>query len=247
MDKFKERLIMSKSNIAISTPLLRKDLEKSLNTSPIKGVAQGTRNIRKGMSGKRVVFFPSVKNKALMPCESRLEADNCLELEFNDSVLCYQTQPFTFNLGGRNSYTPDTLHKTINGDLVVREVKFSGSLEDPLLINRLQNISNALSADNVSFEIQTEQQLQIEPSISNYKLLYRCSHLKFESWEEKTAVQLIKNNDQDPSLKTARLRCDDEDIHPLIIDSLLKKGVLSYDKRQLLTPSSLIWINRSVA
>lgn len=216
-------------------------LHESLKTTPLKGVLQGSRRLTKGRSGKRIVFFPSRKNEALMPCESRLEADNCLDLEFDKSVESYRTQPFTINLGGNESYTPDSIHKDNLGSIIVREVKFSGALQQEKLIDRLARIRNIFDQEGFQFHVLTEKNLQLPPKINNYKYLYRCSHQKYDVMLINFAISILDRLPTPCSLQEFRDHCNRKSLPPLIADTLLFLGIASFDQNKALTPSSHIW------
>ncbi len=217
-------------------------LYESLETMPLKGVLQGSRTLTKGRSGKRIVFFPSRKNDALMPCESRLEADNCLELEFDRSVQLYRTQPFTINLGGSESYTPDSIHKDELGNIIVREVKFSGALQKENLVERLTRIRNIFEQEGFQFHILTEKNLQLPPRVDNYKFLYRCSHQKYDTMLLTHAIDILHKSPACCTLKKLRNQCNRSNLPPLIADALLFLGLALYDENKKLTSDSIIWM-----
>lgn len=225
----------------ISQFSLTHTLHESLKTTPLKGVLQGCRKLTKGRSGKRIVFFPSRKNDALMPCESRLEADNCLDLEFDKSVELYRTQPFTINLGGNESYTPDSIHINNLGSIIVREVKFSGALQNKKLIDRLARIRSILDQEGFSFHVLTEKHLQLPPKINNCKYLYRCSHQKYDAMLINFAISILDSLTTPCSLQEFREHCNRKSLPPLIADTLLYLGIASYDQNKALTPASYIW------
>lgn len=214
---------------------------ESLETIPQKGILQGIRKLTKGRSGKRIVFFPSRKNEGLMPCESRLEADNCLNLEFDHSVISYRTQPFTIDLGGNESYTPDSVHLDNLGSLYIREIKFSGALECKKLLARLERINTIFTKQGINFNVLTEKNLQLIPKLNNYKLLYRCSHQTFDKMLLDFALNLLEGLSTPCSLKTFRNKCNTHHLPPLIADTLLFLGLVLYDEQKELTQNSLIW------
>src|SRR5690606_9776099 len=105
----------------LNTNKFYKELAIIFDTPANKGVLQGHRKVNKSRSGLGVNFFPSLKNKAMMPCESKLERDSCLELEFNKSVIAYRVQPFTIQLSSSETYTPDSIQLNDLGGYIVRE------------------------------------------------------------------------------------------------------------------------------
>ncbi|MDH4874395.1 MULTISPECIES: TnsA endonuclease N-terminal domain-containing protein [unclassified Pseudomonas] len=73
-----------------------------------------SRNIESGHFGKHLVYFPSLKNCRQIVCESKLEADFCLLLEFDQNIISYHPQPITISTvvgDKKRRYTPDFLVK----------------------------------------------------------------------------------------------------------------------------------------
>jgi hypothetical protein len=196
-----------------------------LKKESLKGVMHGNRKLWKGITGKRIVFFPSIKNKGQMPCESRLEADNCLDLEFNNEIKSYRTQPFTIRLNKKDTYTPDTLHIDNLGSLTVREVKFSGALECNKLRIRLAKINSIFLKHGISFVVLTEKQLQQSPQIENRKYLYRCSHLHFHNLQLNQACDLLPSSPGTYTLEMFRSDSIKLGLESLIADKLLFTGM----------------------
>ncbi len=220
---------------------MKEKLNEIFNKENTKGVLQGDRKIRKGLTGKRVIFFPSSKNNALMPCESRLEAENCLAMEFDQSVQNYRSQPFTIRLSGKETYTPDSVQKCRQGNFSFREVKFSGSLESQKLIERLAKIKLILSSANYRFEVLTEQDLHNYPENENRKYLYRNTHLTFHYFQIQAAINLIPDDAEMYSLDRFRSDCSKLGLNPLSADWMILKGKVKYEKQKLLTGDSNIW------
>ncbi len=217
------------------------DLESLLNKESLKGVLQGNRKLWKGVTGKRIVFFPSIKNNAQMPCESRLEAANCIDLEFNNEVRSYRTQPFTIKLNKKDTYTPDTLHIDHLGSLTVREVKFSGALQCNELRIRLAKINSIFLKHGISFVVLTEKQLQTSPHVENRKFLYRCSHLHFHDFQLNQACELLPSSPSNYTLGLFRSDCKKLGLEPLIADKLLFTGMALYKQEKKLNSNSLVW------
>lgn len=216
-------------------------LPKFFSVSPDKGVLQGVRKITKGQVGKRIVHFPSLKNKSMMPCESRLEADNCLELEFNTSVLKYRTQPFTIQISRKEHYTPDSIHVDETGNYVVREVKVFDKLSDEKLSDRLIRIKNIFNFEEIVFDVYTEKDLQNSPQLENRKFLYRNSRQVFDQFHFDQALGLLEGLQNRSTLRVFREKCNAIGLTHVIADKLLFLGYVKYDIKKLLTPDSLIW------
>ncbi len=231
---------MTTSNV-VTTNDLYDALQNILSNKPAKGVLQGQRKLRKGLHGKRVVFFSSTKNNSLMPCESRLEADNCLDLELNGNVIKYRTQPITFSLGHGKSYTPDSVHIDRMGSIIVREAKIKKVLEKPRLIERLTRIRRILLAQNIHFQIVTEKELQQQPRLENQKLLYRYSNHHFSSERLEAQAKFFREQKIFTlTLKEFRNLCIDHSLVPQFADILILNGFAKYDESKPLNQNSEI-------
>ncbi len=225
----------------ITTNNIYSSLQEALNKKAEKGVLQGQRKLRKGLHGKRVVFFSSKKNGALMPCESRLEADNCLDLELDTKVVKYRTQPISFDLGQGKSYTPDSVHVDDFGSVIVREAKVKKVLEKPGLVERLTRIRKILFAQNIRFHVVTEKELQQQPRLENQKLLYRYANHHFSNKRLKAQAEYFREQEiYTLTLKEFRELCTHHSLVPQFADILILHGFAKYDETKILNPNSEI-------
>lgn len=120
--------------------------------------------------------FCSYKNQASHYCESALEADALLMLEFEPKVVSYTTQPFSIlyrSQGRLRRYTPDVLVRFSNGTFGSIEVKPLAKLKLVKNINKFEQLKKI-------FEHELGHRLQLLSSkaihqgvqIENLKLLY---------------------------------------------------------------------------
>lgn len=234
---------MSKNSTNIrEVEKLREKIKAAFSEKPEKGVLQGVRRFRSGKVGKRIVFFSSYKNKGMMPCESRLESDNCLNLEFDTTVVSYRVQPFTMLISQSESYTPDTVHVDRFGNYFIREVKFSGKLQNEILMNRLNKIKKIFFNLGIKFGVYTELDLQKNPQIQNYRFLNRVSHLYINDFQINLAKDVLLKNNDELTLAKFRNECEIAGLNPIVADKLIFLGIVKYDSKYLLTPNSRIWI-----
>jgi len=231
---------MSKTR-KLNTNGLYEKLAEIFDTPADRGVLQGNRKINKGRTGTRINFLPSLKNKAMMPCESRLEADSCLELEFNQSVVAYRVQPFTIQISAKETYTPDSIHRDTLGGYTVREVKVSSKLKDEILIKRLARICNIFINIGIGFEVKTETDLQCDPESINRKYLYRSSHFPINDFVKNRALKILKIIGK-TTLLEFRKSLSQHNIDPVVAEKLLFLGLVEYDCTKSLTPMSEIWL-----
>lgn len=91
----------------------------------------------KGMWSKSIHYFYSLKNQCHCWCESMLERDALLLMEFDDDIVAYKTQPISIQYkdlqGNVRRYTPDYLFKRkSDGAFGFREVKMAAFVSESL-------------------------------------------------------------------------------------------------------------------
>ena len=188
------------------------------------------------------MLFSSLKTGWMMPCENRLERDSCLDLEFDESVATYRTQPFGIRIRGGRTYTPDSVQMLKSGEVAVREVKFTGELEDSGLTAKLQWIRGHFARQGIGFSVRTEKDLQQKPLIENRKIIYRASHIPCTPFAVERAVELLQEQEAAISLHDFRDLCGKDHLSPLMPEKLLLHGYASYEQYESLTEHSLIGI-----
>lgn len=205
------------------------------------GVWQGSRRLTKGRPGKRIVMFASRKNGCMMPCESRLEADNCLRLEFDEQVHQYRTQPFTIQMRGGLTYTPDSVQLLRSGEVVVTEVKFSGALQNPDLRDKLQWLRDYFYARGATFSVRTEESLRQKPLLANRRFIYRASHIPVTEHSWGRATELLQSFENGTRLRDFRSACLGAQLPPLMPEKLLLLHQAGYQEHEILNEHSQIW------
>ena len=176
-----------------------------------------------------------------MQCESKLEHDNCLHLEFEKNVVAYRVQTFRLQIGNNESYTPDSIHLNHLGLPFVREVKIESKLADRILCDRLSRIHHIFQEQAVDFEVVTEKTLQSSPLISNLKYLYRASHIEFKSFQIQLAVDILKSMGKSVFLREFRTELTDKGLHPIIAEKILFMQLAEFNQTKLITPDSMVW------
>jgi hypothetical protein len=147
----------------------------SLNTrSPQPGYVFGpAKPVVSGRHGKLVTFFASQKNDAPMGCESLLEADYCLYLEYLPSVISYRAQPFTvYFRDPALRYTPDFMATLDDGREVLYEVKSNSRGRAPRWQQRRARLEELLGINGLSFEYVEEHQFRHPILLNNLRTLH---------------------------------------------------------------------------
>lgn len=122
--------------------------------------------------------FPSVLNGRCIGCESRLEQEFYLKLEFDRTVRKYEEQPFKISGevdGNKISYTPDCLINYLNGqpDRFV-DVKFQSEVDehDKGMEARFTLARNYAIENGLVFDVVTDVLIR-DTALDNYRLIYR--------------------------------------------------------------------------
>ncbi|MCY1294078.1 hypothetical protein D9M68_458470 [compost metagenome] len=143
-----------------------------LETTPAK-------QFRTGEYGKHITYFPSRKSGAMVPCESFLEADFCLYLEYLPRVRRYSRSPVRFILKGGSStphrYTPDFMATLYDETVVFYEIKPDILLAEGKQRDKIQRFQSALAEHGYLLEIIVESQFRHPALIANLAYLYHAS------------------------------------------------------------------------
>ncbi|AOE86747.1 TnsA endonuclease N-terminal domain-containing protein [Pseudomonas sp. TCU-HL1] len=145
---------------------------RSLMTSPPK-------KLRTGEYGKHITYFPSQKNREYISCESLLESDFCLYLEYLPAVQRYISHPIRFilNFGPTKTlkYTPDFFVKLADGSWVFYEIKPDSQLEGSRTQEKLLCFQRALAEHGYLLETIAESHFRKPTLFHNLNYLYAHS------------------------------------------------------------------------
>jgi hypothetical protein len=138
-----------------------------------------SRNIESGHYGKHIVYFPSLKNSRQIVCESQLEADFCILLEFDQKVISYHPQPITIStMAGdkRRRYTPDFfVSRHYQNDLYV-EIKPDAQLLSDDYLEHLLQARRHFRKRGANFLLVDAKKIRSHPKLSNLRTLYSRIH-----------------------------------------------------------------------
>jgi len=129
------------------------------------------------MWSKSIHYFYSQKNRQYFWCESMLERDALLLMEFDSDIVGYKTQPISIQykdtLGEIRRYTPDYLFKRKSSEqFVFHEVKMAERVDDALM-EKISLINHRLrEAYGSRLEIITNEEVRVGSRIDNLETLY---------------------------------------------------------------------------
>ncbi len=208
--------------------------------SPSKGVHQGVRKIQRGKRDRSVIFHYSSKNKALMPCESRLEANFCFTLDVDNCTSRYITQPFSLHYGSNQTYTPDVLCLDNLENITVYEVKTSGALESEKLRAQLELLRQIFSRGNIRFKVVTELQLPSRTELSNLRYLYTRFFINTTANENHVSKIQKFIGKKPSSLRKLRKFCNDQNFPEFTPEHLLFTNQLSANLKSPISSNTTI-------
>jgi hypothetical protein len=198
------------------------------------------RIVKKGRFGAHIVHFPSLKNGRVVVCESRLEADFALGLEFDQSIESYLPQPEKISVwvdSVAQSYTPDFRVLCLDGTLRLIEVKPDAASENLRLQRLFAEVRKKEARQGRRFDVVYANDIRTEPRLGNMKWLYARAHTIWPRALEAVRERLERHGQE---TTWARLGCAS---NPALIGSvarLLLYGEIDVDLNAPLGPDSKI-------
>lgn len=197
---------------------------------PRKAVTRSGRGFRKRI--------PSTKLNRMVECESILEGDAALLLEYSPGVLSYQEQPTRIQYwdGERmRTYVPDFEVRLLDGARIHLEVKHSRDLAKPKIAEKYRAIAMHYQQTPVLFRIVTELECRREPLRTN---LRRFSYLRTKALTETlpSSAELTRFLGERPM----PLKDVERALGGGIAHRLLAHGFLSCDLAAEIAPNTLI-------
>ncbi len=206
------------------------------------GLLVKSKVLPKGMWSKSIHYFYSLKNQSYCWCESMLERDALLVMEFDDDIERYKTQPISIQyknaFGKVCRYTPDSLFKRkSSGEFVFREVKMSNRVNEELkakfaLINR-----QIMKSYDSRLEIITDSEIRVGNRIDNLKVLYSYRRVDINQSDAMEIMKALPQEHCYSELIDCAKRLGAPDVTPL---ALLAHGYLYFDTTSPLVGSTRI-------
>ena len=197
----------------------------------------------KGMWSKSIHYFYSLKNQCYCWCESMLERDALLVMEFDDDIAAYKTQPISIQYkdlqGNIRRYTPDYLFKRkSDGEFGFREVKMAEFVSENLN-KKVALINRRLRRDYGSeLKIITDREIRVGYTVANLKVLYSYRRICIDPSDTDRILRGLPREFKYGDLISFAKMLDLKNTMPL---ALLAHGVLSFDKTSPLLSETRIF------
>ncbi|RQT24892.1 TnsA endonuclease N-terminal domain-containing protein [Burkholderia contaminans] len=195
-------------------------------------------------SGRHVRYlYSSIKNGALVQCESRLELDAAMHFEFDPSVLRYREQPelvtYHDRLGCSRKYYPDFELAMSDGTLLHIEVKPVEKMRKASLQERFEDISAHYARARRLFRILTELEVQREPRRTNLE------RLSYHRRATPFGFELSSLLDRLSDVRPLTLEAVDEELgNPKLTMRMIAAGHLTCDLDRPIDASTLLEVRR---
>lgn len=183
--------------------------------------------------------IPSSKLARMVECESILEGDVALLLEYSPGVVSYQEQPALIQYWDgeqMRNYFPDFEAVLLDGSRIHIEAKHSHKLAKPRLADKYRAIATHYQRTPVQYRIITELECQREPLHSNLRRLsYLRTKVTTEPLPSQEMLSRLLGN------APARLACLEASLGTAVTWRLLAIGLLHCDLTAEITPASLVF------
>lgn len=182
--------------------------------------------------------IPSTKLNRMVECESILEGNVALLLEYSPGVVSYREQPALIQYWDgeqTREYFPDFEAVLMDGTRVHLEAKHSHTLAKPKVAKKYRAIATHYQGTPIQFRVVTELECQKEPLRSN---LRRLSYLRIKLTADplpsrETLLHLLGDSPTTLGCLEASLGAD-------VSWRLLALGLLHCDLTAEITPDTLV-------
>ncbi|RRQ22250.1 hypothetical protein [Thiohalobacter thiocyanaticus] len=144
--------------------------------------------------------YPSIKLRRPVHCESKPEYFSAILHDVAPRVFTFGEQPATlrFRMNGQSRmHVPDLLVETAQG-FVFKEVKSMADANDPFIRERTDYLASVLALQGYGCELLVEDEINLEPRISNAMYLQKYGRIPVTFIEEERFRRLIPTDDGMP-------------------------------------------------
>lgn len=206
--------------------------------------------IDKPHAKKNIFKFISVKNKAIVMCESTLEFDACFHLEYHPDVASFESQPFYLEYqleDGSHSYTPDFLVTLNDGKKYLQEVKNSKLCLTPEYLHVFEAMQRGSEDIGFPLYLVTERQIRKAFILDNLKLIHRYAGSKHICFFKQSLLEVIQNQGLSSSEKLAGIFGKSIGFMNRELLELMSLGLVSaHFETSMFDERTAIWVSEQV-
>lgn len=191
------------------------------------GIYQGVRHMRQGVVHARTVLVPSPKNGGIIACEGRLEEALVRSLELDPTVAAYRGQPIRIPGPKGRDVVCDFAVRQTDGIYQVLDVKPSGRLQSPDVVERMRHVRIELAGSFVPHRVITEVTLEDEPNRQIRLQLWKGLGITLNEFQRDQLLSFVRRGPV--PVDEARKFCRSARIPALAIERLAAKQLLSFE------------------
>lgn len=200
------------------------------------------KQLTKGSWSKSTQYFYSILNQAPCWCESILERDALLRLEFDSRVARYKAQPlsiqYTNAMGRIARYTPDHLLQfKDDNSYAFREVKVASRVDEELLEKIWLINQEVKKTYGATLEIITDADIRQGYTVENLSRLYAYKRVAVSQAEVQALLHALDHRFSFLQLTEQARQMGARSVLPL---ALLAHGFLTFDITAPLTATTVV-------
>lgn len=200
----------------------------------------------RGVRGKNVGKFFSVKMNVMLWFESLLEESLMYLLDFDPDVKRFKEQPFLIRYihdGKKRHYTPDLFVERRDERQIV-EVKPKRKVETEKYNLLFRIISPICEMEGCKFKVFTEESILWQPRLNSVKALWSYARTPLRAQHQIYCLELLQARHV-VSLAEAFEFFQAREVPKQVVYALLFWGALDFDLTEPLNPNSRIYLPNS--
>ncbi len=160
--------------------------------APDDGLA---RAVKPGWQSRPTRVLASLIASGIVVCESALERDAYLHLEFDPKVRTYRVQPYTieYDTHPKLKTFPDAEVIGSDGRWTIIQIKMKATYEKHLSKPHFRNEGSLFRSLGWNYRVLTEREIRIEPRLKNLKLMHRYRDLDMPAPLVAEMVELVRS------------------------------------------------------
>jgi hypothetical protein len=204
------------------------------------------RGPKRGIRGKNIGKFFSVKMNSMLWFESLLEESLMYLLDFDPSVKRFKEQPCHIRYmheGKRHRYTPDFfVERPSERQIIEVKPKSKAATEKYRLLFRI--VSHICEREGYKFKVYTEETILLQPRLNSVKALWSYARTPFRLQHQLYCQEFLQRK-QTAYLAEVFEYFKSKGASKQIVYALLYWGVLDFDLMEPLSLSSRIYLPSS--
>lgn len=203
---------------------------------------------RRGVRGKNIGKFFSIKMNAMLWFESLLEEAMMYLLDFDPDVQRFKEQPCHIRYrheGKVHRYTPDLLVER-SDEIQIIEVKPRNKATTERNVMLFRIISTICESGGYRFKVVTDETIMLQPRLNNIKALWSYARTPLAARHQIYCHEFLYKRGT-ACLGEVFGFFEKKGVPKQVVYALLYWGVLDFDLMEPIGPNSRIYLHRDLA